>query len=318
MRPPAAPLPRAPARPPRALAMTLLKPFLGGLLAAVLLASPWAGASVELRDDSGAVLRLERPARRIVSLAPHVTELLFAAGAGERLVGAVQFSNYPAAARAVPQVGSFSALDLEAIAALRPDVVVAWHSGNRGEQLDRLRALGIPVYLTEPRRLEDVAASLRALGRLAGSEGAAEAAARAFEARRSDLARRYAARPPVRTFYQIWDRPLMTVNGAHLISDALRLCGGENVFADLPQLAPTLSVEGVLAANPEAVVASGMGEARPDWLDAWRHWPRLTAAVRGNLFFVPPDLIQRHTPRILDGTEQLCRALDEARARRPH
>jgi iron complex transport system substrate-binding protein len=297
--------------------MTLLKPLLGGLLAASLLASPWAGASVELRDDSGAVLRLERPARRIVSLAPHVTELLFAAGAGERLVGVVQFSNFPEAARAVPEVGSFSALDLEAIAALRPDVVVAWHSGNRGEQLDRLRALGIPVYLTEPRRLEDVAASLRALGRLAGSEAAAEAAARAFEARRADLARRYAARPPVRTFYQIWDRPLMTVNGQHLISDALRLCGGENVFADLPQLAPTLSVEGVLAANPEAVVASGMGEARPDWLDAWRHWPRLTAAARGNLFFVPPDLIQRHTPRILDGAEQLCRALDEARTRRP-
>lgn len=296
--------------------MNLLKPLLAGLLAATLAASAWA-ATVDLRDDSGASLRLVHPARRIVSLAPHVTELLFAAGAGDRLVGAVQFSNFPEAARAVPQVGSFSALDLEAIAALRPDVVVAWQSGNRSDQLERLRALGIPVYLTEPRRLEDVAASLRALGRLAGSEAVAEAAARAFDARREGLARRYARRPPVRTFYQIWDRPLMTVNGQHLISDALRLCGGDNVFADLPHLAPTLSVEGVLAANPEAVVASGMGEARPDWLDAWRHWPGLTATARGNLFFVPPDLIQRHTPRILDGAEQLCRQLDEARDRRP-
>lgn len=293
-----------------------MKPLLLGLLTAALVASAGA-ATVDLRDDSGATLRLAQPARRIVSLAPHVTELLFAAGAGDRLVGAVQFSNFPEAARAVPQVGSFSALDLEAIAALRPDVVVAWQSGNRSDQLERLRALGIPVYLTEPRRLEDVAASLRALGRLAGSEAAAEAAARAFDARREGLARRYARRPPVRTFYQIWDRPLMTINGEHLISDALRLCGGDNVFAHLPHLAPTIGVEGVLAADPEAVVASGMGEARPDWLDAWRHWPRLTAAARGNLFFIPPDLIQRHTPRILDGAEQLCRQLDEARARRP-
>jgi len=294
-----------------------MKRLAGCLLAAGLFVTLPLRAAVELRDDSGAILRLAQPARRIVSLAPHVTELLYAAGAGDRLVAAVQYSDYPEPAKRLPRVGGYSAPDLEAIVALKPDVVVAWKSGNRVEQLDRLRALGIPVYLTEPRRLEDVATSLRALGRLAGSEAAAEASAGAFTARRERLAARYSQRPPVRMFYQIWDRPLMTVNGQHLISDALRLCGGENVFADLPQLAPTINVEAVLAANPEAVLASGMGEARPDWLDAWRHWPTLTAAARGNLFFVPPDLIQRHTPRILDGAEQLCGFLEDARARRP-
>ncbi|MDY0012944.1 MAG: cobalamin-binding protein [Rhodocyclaceae bacterium] len=283
--------------------------------ATLLLSGP--AAALEIKDDTGTTLRLAHPARRIVSLAPHVTELLYAAGAGDKLVGAVQYSDYPEAAKGVPRVGGYSSPDLETIVALKPDLVVAWKSGNRSAQLERLTVLGIPVYITEPRRLEDVAASLRALGRLAGSETAAEAAARAFETRRKALASRYGQRPKVRMFYQIWDSPLMTVNGQHLISDALGLCGGENVFADLPQLAPTLSVEAVLAANPEAVLASGMGESRPDWLDQWSRWPGLTAATRGNLFFVPPELIQRHTPRILDGAEQLCSFLEQARAKRP-
>lgn len=287
-----------------------------GLLAALVLAHP-AYPALTVQDGRGATLTLAQPAQRIVSLAPHVTELLYAAGAGDKVVGAVQYSDYPQAAKAVPRVGGYSNPDLEAIVALKPDLVVAWKSGNRSAQLDRLQALGIPVYLTEPRRLEDVASNLRALGKLAGSTATAEAAARAFELRRAQLAERYAQRPPVRMFYQIWDSPLMTVNGQHLISDALRLCGGQNVFADLAQLAPTISVEAVLAANPEAVLASGMGEARPDWLDQWSRWPRLTAAARGNLFFVPPELIQRHTPRILDGAEQLCGFLEQARAKRP-
>lgn len=286
------------------------------LLLLAALAGP-AEAALVLRDDAGHTLHLATPARRIVALAPHITELLYAAGAGERLVGAVEFSDYPEPARRLPRVGSFSALDLEAVAALKPDLVIAWASGNRDAQLDRLAALGIPVFMSEPHTLADVGRSLEAFGQLAGSEDVAARAARDFAERRAALSGRYAARPAVRVFYEVWDRPLMTVNGAHLISDALALCGGRNVFADLPQLAPTVSVEGVLAADPEAIVASGMGEERPDWLDQWRRWPRLTAAARGNLYFIPPDLIQRHTPRILEAAERLCGFLEEARARRP-
>ena len=131
------------------------------------------------------------------------------------------------------------------------------------------------------------------------------------------LAARYAGQPSVRTFYQIWDRPLMTVNDEHLIADVIRLCGGSNAFGSQAQLAPTIGVEAVLAANPEAIVASGMGDARPEWLDQWARWPQLEATRRDNLFFVPPDLIQRHTPRILDGAERLCAQLETARTRRP-
>ncbi|KAB2966511.1 cobalamin-binding protein [Zoogloea sp.] len=275
-----------------------------------------ARADVDLTDDQGKPVHLAQPARRIVSLAPHVTELLYAAGAGDRLVGAVQYSDYPEAAKKVARVGSYTAVDMEKVVALKPDLVVAWKSGNRDAHLDKLRGLGIPVFINEPRKIDDVARSLSQFGRLAGTEATAEAAAKAFRERYAALAARYSARPKVRTFYEIWNRPLMTINGEHLIADVMRLCGGENVFAKLPVLAPAIDVEAVLAAQPEAIVASGMGEARPEWLDDWRKWNKLTAVARGNLFFIPPDQIQRHTPRILDGAERLCSQLEEARERR--
>ena len=296
-------------------------PFLA--LLGLLLSTPGVASSpldgdprLRLHDDHDQVLELERPARRIVSLAPHITEILFAAGAGEYVVGAVSYSDYPEAARALPRVGAFNNVDLEAVAALRPDLVIAWSSGNRSVHLDRFEALGIPVYMNDARRLEDVARSIVQFGRLAGTEAVARQAAEDYLARRDTLARTYADRPPVRMFYQIWDNPLMTINGEHLISDVIRLCGGENVFADLPQLAPRIGAEAVLIAAPEAIVASGMGEARPEWLDRWREWSQLPAARHDNLYFVPPDIIQRHTPRILDGAAQLCAFLEEARAKR--
>jgi iron complex transport system substrate-binding protein len=275
-----------------------------------------AAAELTIRDDTGRELRLPAPARRIVSLAPHVTEILFAAGAGARIVGVVAYSDYPDEARSLPQVGGYGNVDIEAVAALKPDLVIAWESGNRSAHLDKLEALGIPVYLNEARSFEDVARSLEAFGRLAGTEEAAYRAAAEFRTRRDALAARHRDRAPVRMFYQIWNQPLMTVNGAHLISDVMRLCGGENVFAHLAQLAPTIGIEAVLAANPEVIVASGMGEARPEWLDQWARWPGLAANRSGNLYFIPPDLIQRHGPRILGGAERLCAFLEEARARR--
>ncbi|MGB0128253.1 MAG: cobalamin-binding protein [Rhodocyclaceae bacterium] len=281
------------------------------------LASATAHAEIAVRDDTGQIVRLAAPARRIVSLAPHVTENLYAAGAGAYVVGAVEYSDYPAAAKKLPRVGGYSRLDLEAIAALKPDLVVGWESGNAPAHLARLRALGLPVFLSQPQRIDDVAASIERLGELAGTSAAANAAAKAFRVRQAELRARYATRPPVRTFYQIWVEPLMTVNGEHLISDVMRLCGGENVFASLGQLAPTVTVEAVLAADPEAIVASGMGEARPEWLDNWKRWPRLQATARGNLFFIPPELVQRHTTRILDGADRLCTHLETARSHRP-
>lgn len=293
-----------------------IQPSATTLATLLALAGPAAAQGVELADDTGQRITLAAPAQRVVSLAPHVTEMLFAAGAGEHVVGAVDYSDYPEAAKRIPRVGGYTRIDLEAVAALRPDLVIGWQSGNRESDLSRLRALGIPVYLSEPRSLEDVARSLEQLGRLAGTTATANAAATAFRARRDRLAATYSGRDAVRVFYQIWERPLITVNDQHLIADVIRLCGGRNVFGTVAHLTPTIGTEAVLAADPEAIVASGMDAERPEWLSQWTHWPRLEATRRGNLFFIPPALIQRHTPRILDGTQRLCEQLEIARTRR--
>jgi iron complex transport system substrate-binding protein len=276
-----------------------------------------ARADIALRDDSGAEVRLKEPARRIVSLAPHITEILFAAGAGDRVVGTVQYSDYPQAASRIARIGGYENVDLEAILALRPDLVIAWQTGNSPSDLELLKRRGIPLYLSEPDRIEDVAGNLEQFGRLAGTSSAAAPAAQAYRTRLAELRQRYSSRAQVRTFYQIWGDPPITVGGSQIIGSAIRLCGGVNIFGHLTPMAPTVSVEAVLAANPEVIVASGADATRPDWLDAWRRWPQLIAAARDNLFFIAPDLIQRHTPRLLDGAEQLCRDLETARQRRP-
>jgi iron complex transport system substrate-binding protein len=286
------------------------------MLGALVLAACAAHAELRVTDDYGKEVVLAAPARRVVSLAPHLTELMYAAGAGERLVGAFAYSDYPPEAKKLPRVGSEAQIDLEAVVALRPDLVVAWPQSGSTRAVERIAALGIPVFRSEPRELDDIARTMETLGRLTGSEAAAAAAARAFRARSARIARAHASRPKVRVFYQVWDRPLITVNGDHVISKVMRLCGGENVMADLPALAPEIDRERVLRADPEAIVASGADGARPPWLDDWRAFPGLAAVRGGNLYAIQPELLQRHTPRLLDGADELCRILQAVRARR--
>ena len=269
--------------------------------------------ALEVTDDTGQRVHLDKPARRIISLAPHITELLFAAGAGDAVVGTVSYSNYPPEATRLANVGSYASLNLEEIVALQPDLVVAWKSGNSSSQLERLSGLGLPVFYSEPRRLEDIASNLQRLGRLAASEHTADAAAVHFNTHYRRLKARYSQARPVRVFYEIWHQPLMTVSGKHLISQVIKLCGGRNIFSDLTALAPTVNPEAVLAANPEVIIASGMAAQRPEWLDRWRNWPQIAAVKHRQLYFIPPDLIQRQTPRVLEGAERLCEQLEQAR-----
>lgn len=270
-------------------------------------------AAIRVSDDSGRVVTLAAPAQRIVSLSPHATELLFAAGAGDRVAGVAGYSDYPPAAAQLPRVGDAANLNLEAILALRPDLVVAWKSGNPAHQLERLQRFGVPLFYSEPRQLEDIATNLQRLGRLAGSEAVADAAAARFRDGYRALDRQFSARAPVRTFYEIWDQPLTTVNGEQLISQVIRLCGGSNVFADLPTLAPVVTREAVIAADPQAIIASGQAVERPEWLQHWQAWPQVAAVRNHQLYVIDPDLIQRQTPRILDGARILCGQLDRAR-----
>ncbi len=274
-----------------------------------------AQAQVQVQDDYGNDVRLPAAAKRIVSLSPHLTELLYAAGAGGRIVGALEHSDYPPQARALPRVGSEAGIDLEAVLALRPDLIVAWPNAGSLRAVNRLADMRLPVFRSEPRELDDIPRTLERFGVLSGSEDPAGRAAAAFRAKVTDLQKQYSRRPTVRVFYQVWDRPLLTVNGDHVISKVMRLCGGENVFARLPLIAPEIDREAVLRANPQAIVASGADGKRPEWLDAWKAFPGLAAAAQGHLYAIPPQWIQRHTPRILEGAERLCRILDEVRAR---
>jgi len=272
-------------------------------------AAPAHAEQVQVRDDYGNDVRLAAPARRIVSLSPHLTELLYAAGAGSRVVGALEYSDYPAEALRLPRVGSEASIDLEAVIALGPDLIVAWPNAGSVRAVNRLAELRFAVFRSEPRELDDIPRSLERLGILAGTSDEAARAAAAFRARVRDLELRYSKRPRVRVFYQVWDRPLLTVNGDHVISKVMRLCGGENVFAGLPLIAPEIDREAVVQANPDAIIASAAS------LDPWKAFPDLAAVANGQLYAIPADLLQRHTPRLLDGAERLCRLLEQVRTR---
>lgn len=270
-------------------------------------------AAITVRDDTGREVRLEAPARRIVSLAPHVTELLFEIDAGNAIVAATEYSDYPAAAKRLPRVGGLAGIALERVVAARPDLVIAWQSGTAQAQLDALVQLGIPVFRSEPHTLADVATTLERFGALTGH--VREASARAGEFRRKVAALRdtYASRASVRVFYQVWNNPLMTIGGPHLITSVIELCGGRNVFASVGMLAPTVDLEAVIAADPQLIVtAAESGKQRND-IAQWSRWTSVSAVRYQRYLFLDPVLITRHTSRILIGAEALCRSIDAAR-----
>lgn len=284
------------------------------LIFALLLPLQPALAAVSVIDDGKHNVTLSAPAQRIVSLAPHATELLYAAGAGAKLVGAGEYSDYPPEAKRLPSVGRTDSFDLERVIGLKPDLVVVWGSGNSATQVAKLRKLGITTFESEPRDFAAIASSLERLAVLAGTERVGRQAAAAFRTRLNSIAEVYAKRATVSVFYQIWREPLMTLNDAHLASAVIRLCGGENSFGKLPLLAPVISVEAVLQADPEVIiVGSGPNEVSAS---NWRRFPNMRAVVRDNVYALDSDLMTRGAPRILDGAEALCKHLDDARAKR--
>ena len=272
-----------------------------------------ANSEVEVRDDEGTLITLKPPAQRIVSLAPSLTELIDAAGAFEKLVGVAEYSDFPPAAKELPIVGRFDILDIERIVQLNPDLVVAWQSGNPRTSVNRLRMLGLPVYIAEPKSLASIPFHIERLALLAGTKLRAEESINGFRQKLKALRNQFSHQSPVTTFYQVWDVPLNTAGGNELIDDIIRLCGGHNVFANIKRVAPKVSREAVLERNPEVIIASGMDIERPEWLDDWLRWPSINAVANNNLFFVPPELVQRHTPRALLGAAQICSQLDQAR-----
>ena len=267
-------------------------------------------AAVTVQDDDGRTVTLPQPARRIVALAPHATELLFAAGGGTHIVGVVSYSDYPPAATRIARIGDSNRIDLERVLALRPDLIVAWPEGNARSQTDALRALGIPVFNSAPHTLEQIADSVQRLGKLMATDAVAQPAAAALQRELAALTTRHQGQRPVRLFYQVWDRPLYTLSGKHIVSAAIRLCGGDNIFAGLSAIAPVVGIEAVLQQDPEAIVGSGEESAG---IDLWRSYPHLQAVRAGHLFALDGSLLNRPGPRMIAGAAALCEKLDLVR-----
>jgi iron complex transport system substrate-binding protein len=286
------------------------------VLLATLLAAP-AHAEVRATDDTGHDVVLAAPARRVISLGPHLTELAYAAGGGAAMVGVIRFSDYPAAARQLAIVGDAHAIDFERIAQLKPDLMLVWGSGLNERHKARLRSLGLTVFESEIRSAQGIPDTLRRLGALLGHVETAAAAAGRFEAQWQALAERHRGSSsvrPVRVFWQLWHEPLMTINREHLISEAMRACGGVNVFADLPLLTPSVSWEAAIAADPQLIAGSGRKQDAERDFAAWRRLATNVSAVKRQRYAsIDGDLIGRMGPRFVEGAAALCEAIDGAR-----
>ncbi len=254
---------------------------------------------------------------RIVSLSPHITELLFSAGAGDRIVGVDDSSDFPAAAAAIARVGEPAALDTERLLKLKPTLIVLWDSGTPARTKAQLERLKLQLYVTDEHHLDDIGTTLLALGRLAGTEAAAAAAASRYRNELQQLRAQYAARPRLKVFYQVWDRPLYTLSGAHVVTEVLSLCGGDNIFGDLTTLAPAVDTEAVLARDPEVILIAETGSEGARQTAGWSRFPNVRAVQRNHVFTVDPSLLGRMAPRILEGTRDVCAILDSARQPSP-
>jgi iron complex transport system substrate-binding protein len=265
-------------------------------------------------DASNDHERDTRSVTRVVTLAPNLAELMFAAQAGDQLVGVSAYTDYPPAAAGLPIVGDSFLVDQEQLALLRPDLLLAWENGTPGHVIDQLRAAGFRVEIISTNSLDDVATALEIIGQLTGNPQPARVAAAAYRQQVQALAERYSGAAPVRVFYQISSRPLYTVNGAHYISELIALCGGRNIFDDLGELAPMVDVEAVISRNPEAMLAAV--DSTQAAFDVWDPWPDLAANRYGNRFFIPAAEIGRATPRLVAAGEAVCEALARARRNR--
>jgi iron complex transport system substrate-binding protein len=271
-----------------------------------------ADANIQLSQANGDTLTLAKPANRIITLAPNLAELVFAAGAGDRLLAVVEYSDYPQAVLQVPQVGNAFRIDLERIVELKPDLVIAWQSGNPQTALLKLKQLGITVWQMEITRPEQIAEAVENISVAAGTESSGLAVAGKLREKLASLEQENTGKPSIEFFYQVAARPLYTINDQHIISRSLEICGGHNVFAELQALAPQISREAVILADPQVMFAPDI-PGEPPALKQWQEWSRLQAVQNKAMLYLPADAISRAGPRLLDSIELACKLLDEVR-----
>lgn len=268
-------------------------------------------AGVAAAAPSGEPGRAEEPrAQRVITLAPHLAELVYAAGGGDRLVGVSSYSDYPPQVAALPVVADNGRIDIERVLRLKPDLVLAWRSGMQSEQWRELEERGIKVLVSEAEELHEVARLLRAFGRSFGDFKQAEMAALKYEGEIWALRERYGYRSRVRTFVEIWPEPLMTVNDRHIIAKVVRLCGGENVYGGLTALTPSISKEQLIATQPDLILSTVSGT---DAKLRWQRFAQLKAVKTGQVHSINASLLTRMGPRLPEAAMQVCTRIDALR-----
>jgi len=269
-------------------------------------------AEITLTDDTGQEITLDESAQRVITLVPHATELMFEIGAGDRVIATVEYSDYPKAARDIQRIGDYNALNQEAIIDLNPDLLIAFTSGPSMKDIEQLKRMGLPVFHSDPQSFTSIADALRDYGQLTGLDDSANQAAATFESAIGELGSRYGDRETLTVFYEVWHDPIYTLNGESFVSDIIDLCGGRNVFAELPVISPQISLEAVFEQDPQVIVTGPVnGGAESPWME----WPQLQAVNNEALVTVDPDTMHRPTPSLLIGARRLCQDLDQLRTK---
>lgn len=269
-------------------------------------------ASFNVIDDDGYTVTFIKPAIRIISLSPHATELLFSAGATKQVVATVSYSDYPSQAKAIKRIGSYKKIDLESVVKINPDLIIAWNSGGNQQQIEDLKKLGYKIYFSEPRSFEGVATNIVNMGKILGTSTTANIKADEYLNELSRLRVKYRNLEKIKVFYQVWNKPLITINDGHLINNVIEFCGGLNVFGSLSMRAPKVGIESVIQKNPEVIII-GMSENRKDWIEPWFKWRSIDAVKNKHVYTINADLIVRQGPRILQGAKKLCEILVDVR-----
>lgn len=254
-----------------------------------------------------------KPAERIVSLAPHITEMLFEIGAGEKVVATVDYANHPEAAKAIPRIGGHYGINIEKLLLLKPDLVLFWQGGNKAQDLAKMQQLGLNVVLNEPVYLEYVAKELVKLGKLTGNEQQAQQKADAFLTNLNVIKSRYASKNTLSTFYQLWSTPLMTINKDSWINQLVSACNARNIFSESPTKTPQVSIENVLVAKPDIIVIPDANSTSPQPSVGWESWPQIPAVTKQQIIHVNGDVMHRFSPKMLSGLADMCHQIDAFR-----
>ncbi len=268
--------------------------------------------AIQVVDDDGYTVQLAKPAKRIMTLAPHATELVYEIGAGQQVIATTRFSNYPKEALNLPTVGDVHQLDIEKIISLKPDLIVLWPSGSTAKQMALLAETGIPIYRSNPQKLQDIPESMMKLGQLAGHDNEGKKAAEQWQNQYNAIRRKYSGKTPLSVFYQVFDQPIYTIGGKQVINEAIDVCGGRNIFNDIQMPSPTVALETVIGRNPDVIISSG-GTSGGQGLGLWQGIPSMKAVKAHNLYSIPPDLISRPGPRLMQGIQYLCESIEKAR-----